>query len=269
MWQTKVMIPGAFASLSPEAAEQLRGAGRCGQWGRGALLFHTDTPADTFYIVLSGSVRLYTLAAGGREVTLVVHTAGDVLGAAALTERVGQEGANFQGSSTLPHQTLYAECAADTEALALNGEAVRRLMLQSPEISLAITSQLIQQATALQEHFTALVFQEVSQRLATALLGLAQHPHQGRTADGKAANGKAANGKVESGAMVEWDGAKPFALQDRLSHQELAHIVGSTRETITKLLGEFRNRDLLELGYRRIVLTDKKGLEAAARAPLR
>jgi site-specific recombinase XerD len=62
--------------------------------------------------------------------------------------------------------------------------------------------------------------------------------------------------------------ARALALRDRISHQDLAHAVGSTRETITKLLGDFRARGLLDLGYRRIVLTDRAGLEQAARQPL-
>ena len=59
-----------------------------------------------------------------------------------------------------------------------------------------------------------------------------------------------------------------MALRGRISHQDLAYVVGSTRETITKLLGDFRARGLLDLGYRRIVVTDLAGLENAARQPL-
>ncbi|ADY25485.1 transcriptional regulator, Crp/Fnr family [Deinococcus proteolyticus MRP] len=224
------MTPGAFAALPPQALDQLRAVARTGRWGRGGLLFHPEDPAEVLYLLTRGSVRLYSLGAGAREVTLVVHLEGELVGVQAL--RPGQ----LYGR--------YAECADDTEALMFSRETLERLLRDSPEISQALTEQIVAQTAALQGRLAGLVFHEVSQRLARTLLDFAER--QG-----------------------EWDGKQPFALQDRLSHQELAHIVGSTRETITKLLGEFRNRGLLDLGYRRIVLTDREGLLEAGREPLR
>lgn len=224
------MTPGAFADLPPQALEQLRAAARTGRWGRGGLLFHPEDPADVLYLLTRGSVRLYSLGSGAREVTLVVHLEGELVGVQAL--RPGQ----LYGR--------YAECADDTEALMLSRETLERLLRDSPELAQALTEQIVSQTAALQSRLAGLVFHEVSQRLARTLLEFADR--QG-----------------------EWSGEQPFALQDRLSHQELAHIVGSTRETITKLLGEFRNRGLLDLGYRRIVLTDREGLLEAGREPLR
>lgn len=221
---------GAFAALPPQASEQLRAAARTGRWGRGGLLFHPEDPADTLYVLTRGNVRLYSLGAGAREVTLVVHLEGDLVGVQAL--RTGQT------------YGRYAECTDDTEALMFSRDTLERLMRDSPDIAQVITEQVVAQTAALQSRLAGLVFHEVSQRLARTLLDFAER--QG-----------------------DWDGQQPFALQDRLSHQELAHIVGSTRETITKLLGEFRNRGLLDLGYRRIVLTNREGLLEATREPLK
>lgn len=223
------MTLGAFAALPPQALEQLRAAARTGRWGRGGLLFHPEDLAETLYVLTSGSVRLYSLGTGAREVTLVVHLEGDLVGVQALLE--GQT------------YGRYAECADDTEALMISRDTLERLMRESPELAQAITERVVAQTAALQDRLAGLVFHEVSQRLARTLLDFADR--QG-----------------------EWDGQQPFALQDRLSHQELAHIVGSTRETITKLLGEFRSRGLLDLGYRRIILTDRQGLIEACHEPL-
>ncbi|RTR29847.1 Crp/Fnr family transcriptional regulator [Deinococcus radiophilus] len=224
------MTPSAFASLPDSVLDHLRAAARTGRWGRGGLLFHPDDPADTLYLITRGSVRVYSLGGGAREVTLVVHLEGELVGVQAL-----QEGQVYG---------RYAECADDTEALMFSRETLGRLRRESPEVGQALTEQIVAQTAELQARLAGLVFYEVSQRLALTLLHFAER--QGG-----------------------WDGAGPFALQDRLSHQELAHIVGSTRETITKLLGEFRNRGLLDLGYRRIVLTDRSGLLEATHEPLR
>ncbi|WP_189067022.1 Crp/Fnr family transcriptional regulator [Deinococcus radiotolerans] len=224
------MLPGAFGALPADVQAQVTASGRVGRWGRGELLFHPEDLAETLFVLLRGSVRLYRLGAGAREVTLDVHGAGALLGAAALLpgERCG----------------MYAEAMDETEALLLGRDALTRLTQLQPAVAVALTEQITRQTRGVQERLSGLVFLEVSQRLALALLNLAEREGP-------------------------WPDGGTLALRDRVSHQDLAHVVGSTRETITKLLGDFRSRGLLDLGYRRIILTDRGGLERATQEPLR
>ena len=53
-------------------------------------------------------------------------------------------------------------------------------------------------------------------------------------------------------------------LEVTLSHQDLAHLAGSTRETITKVLGELAMSDAIELGYRRILILKPDTLRKAS-----
>ena len=225
------MLPGAFATLPAEVQAQLTVAGRSGRWARGGLIFHPDDPAETLHLVTRGTVRLYRLGSGAREVTLDVHGSGALLGTPALLRDSGSAAYG-----------MYAEAMDEVETLQLGQGTLHRLLEQQPAALLALTEQLTRQTRGVQERLAGLVFLEVSQRLALALLALAER---------------------EGG----WEGGT-LALRDRISHQDLAHSGGSTRETITKLLGDFRTRGLLDLGYRRIVLTDRAGLEQAARQPL-
>lgn len=230
MWQTVRMMSGPFGALPQEAQAQVMAAARMGRWARGGLLFYPEDAAETLFLLTRGSVRLYRLGAGAREVTLEVHGPGDLLGTAALLpdSRYG----------------MYAEAMDDTEALQLGRETLTRLMQTHPAVGVALTEQVTRQTRSVQERLSGLVFMEVSQRLALALLALAEREGP-------------------------WPEGGTLALRERVSHQDLAHVVGSTRETITKLLGDFRSRGLLDLGYRRIILTDRAGLLSAAREPLR
>lgn len=205
-------------------------AGRVGRWSRSELLFHPEDLSETLFVLLRGSVRLYRLGVGAREVTLDVHGPGALLGVSALTPgaRCG----------------MYAEAMDDTEGLMLGQDALSRLTQAQPAVAVALTEQVTRQTRGVQERLSGLVFLEVSQRLALALLHLAEREGP-------------------------WPEGGTLALRDRVSHQDLAHVVGSTRETITKLLGDFRSRGLLDLGYRRIILTDHDGLVRATREPLR
>ncbi|AFD25346.1 Crp/Fnr family transcriptional regulator [Deinococcus gobiensis] len=225
------MLPGAFSALPMDAQSHLSSSGRVGRWTRGELLFHPEDRAETLFLILHGSARLYRLGANAREVTLDVHGPGDLLGVSALVPG--------------GHYGMYAEAMDDTEALLLGQDALGRATRSTPALGVALTEQMTRQTRSVQERLSGLVFLEVSQRLALALLGLAER---------------------EGGD--DWSGGT-LALRERVSHQDLAHVVGSTRETITKLLGDFRTRGLLDLGYRRIILTDRTGLERAAREPMR
>ncbi|AWT35320.1 Crp/Fnr family transcriptional regulator [Deinococcus arenae] len=224
------MLPGAFGALPADVQAQVTASGRVGRWGRGELLFHPEDPAETLFVLLRGSVRLYRLGSGAREVTLDVHGAGALLCASAL----------------LPGEPcgMYAEAMDDAEALLLGRDVLTRLTQGQPGVAVALTEQITRQTRGVQERLSGLVFLEVSQRLALALLNLAEREGP-------------------------WPEGGSLALRDRVSHQDLAHVVGSTRETITKLLGDFRSRGLLDLGYRRIILTDRSGLERATQEPLR
>ena len=58
-------------------------------------------------------------------------------------------------------------------------------------------------------------------------------------------------------------------INSKLSHQDLANIIGSTRETVTVVLGELQAEGKVTLGRRRIVLTDPAALAASVNEPVR
>jgi CRP/FNR family cyclic AMP-dependent transcriptional regulator len=234
------MLPSFLHALTAEARAAVLSSARTLQWSRGSLLHHSDDLAEAAFALTGGHVRLYRLGTGAREVTVSVHGQGEVLGMATLTP-----GMNYG---------LYAEAMDDVEALVLGGDNLRQLIRQHPDMAVALTAQVARQTRSLQERLSQLVFLEVSQRLALALLQLAHESSAEGTGNEAVHSGSGSNG--------------PVALRGRISHQDLAYVVGSTRETITKLLGDFRGRGLLDLGYRRIVVTDLMGLQSAARQPL-
>lgn len=135
----------------------------------------------------------------------------------------------------------YAEALEAVNALLITREHWQ-LIQENKILSEWLNQTLSLQLSEIGKRYTAQVFLEVSQRLAMILLTLAhkQEPWQ--------------NG--------------PLALHGRISHQDLAHMVGSTRETTTKLLGDFRAQGLIDLGYRRLVLLDREGLLRATEIPL-
>jgi CRP-like cAMP-binding protein len=215
-----------FKQLPAEARAALQGALRPVRLDRGDIVHHPEDPADAVYLVERGRIRLYRIGDGAREVSLAVCGPGEVFGEAALAAR------------ELERYDCYAEALEASAVQTVSGEALTALLREHPTVSVALSAQFARQLKAVHSRLADMVFLEVSQRLAQALLRLAR----------------------EFGEP-DRHGTR---LRSRVSHQDLAHIVGSTRETVTKILGEFKARGYLELGYRRIVLTDLSGLRHAA-----
>jgi len=124
---------------------------------------------------------------------------------------------------------VFAEPLVECELLSASREDLIRLTSRFPEAQSAFVFLLSRRLRKAEERLRDLRFKEVLPRLAKALL--------------------AAMHKGEEGLEVT------------LSHQDLAHLAGSTRETITKVLGELAMDDTIELGYRRILVLQPEALK--------
>lgn len=127
---------------------------------------------------------------------------------------------------------VFAEPLVDCELLSAAQEDLHRLASRFPEVQTALILLLSQRLRKTEERLRDLRFKEVLPRLAKALLGAMRSGKEG--------------------------------LEVTLSHQDLAHLAGSTRETITKVLGELAMNETIELGYRRILILRPEALKQVA-----
>jgi CRP/FNR family transcriptional regulator, cyclic AMP receptor protein len=107
-----------------------------------------------------------------------------------------------------------------------------RMMSAHPVLAAKVMVALARQSLRLEQQLEQLAFQAVPARLAQALVQLAE----------------------------DNDGQLPSSL----THESLAKLISSTRETVSKILEEFAGQGLVELGYRRIRVLDWPGLREAA-----
>ena len=197
----------ALADLASHASEHTL--------GQGQVLFLANTPADGFYIVLSGSIRAFRLNIDGREQTIHVEHAGGALAEVSV----------FDGD-TYPSTAMAEE---NSEVIFLSKPYIHRFLLEHPEAALSILSYMARKLRAVASLVEQLALKDVSQRLATLLLEEAQRS----TPD-----------------LI--DGVS-FSLP--LSHSQLASRLGSVREVVTRGLHRLVNLGILEIhGHRIIVL---------------
>ncbi len=141
-----------------------------------------------------------------------------------ITLTVVGAGEIFGEGALLPGERygVFAEPLTHSELLAASREDLLRLTSRFPEAQATFVLLLSRRLRKAEERLRDLRFKEVLPRLAKALLSAMRKGEEG--------------------------------LEVTLSHQDLAHLAGSTRETITKVLGELAMRDAIELGYRRILV---------------
>jgi CRP/FNR family cyclic AMP-dependent transcriptional regulator len=188
------------------------------------VLYLPDDPSDRVFFLKEGRVKISKLSEEGKEVTLAILEQGEIFGELALVD----EG---------PRGTV-AEVLEDTFICYIERSDFEKLLDHKPELALKVSKLIGARRKALEAKVGDLVFRDVNARLAKLLLELA-----------------------ESYGTVVSEGVR---IDVKLTHRELANLIGSTRETTTAALNDFRRRGFIDNEKRRLIVIDRSSLEAVA-----
>ena len=214
-----------FERMSPEEREELRGMMSQTTLRRGEVLFNEGDSGDRLYILLTGKVKLGHTSVDGRENLLAVLGPGVVVGELTLFDPG-------------PRSTT-ATAVATTELLALEHNQLMGFIDSHPTLAKDMLRALAVRLRRTNIALADLVFSDVPGRVAKALLDLAER----------------FGAPTEDGIHVPHD----------LTQEELAQLVGASRETINKSLAEFVSRGWIRLEGRAVTLIDVERLKRRAR----
>ncbi len=215
-----------FAGLGPEALQAIARTLRVRHFRRGEVLFHEGDPGDALFIVASGAVKVVVPSEEGAEAILATLRRGDFLGELALLD-----GAPRSAS---------AIALEATDALALPRDQFRALANTEPAIRDALLESMARELRRLTTHVAELHFLDLTGRLAARLARLAEE-----------------NGERRPDGSIRLDAP--------LTQSDLAAMIGATRQSVNKLLGEFEKEGLLRLERDSVVVVDLQALARAAR----
>ena len=215
-----------FAGLDPAALERLAEGTRTRRFRRGDIIFHAGDPGDALFIIMSGEVKIAVPSESGEEAILATLAAGDVFGELSLLDGA-------------PRSASAAALVA-TETVMLPRDRFRELITNEPAVRDALLASLATELRRLTMHVEELHFLDITGRLAAMLVRLSAE----------------AGGPDSRGAI---------RLRPTLTQAELASMVGCTRQSVNKLLGQFSDDELIRLDRDGIWVTDLAGLTAAAR----
>ena len=214
-----------FGGLSRTDLDALLARARVEHYPAGRKIFEKGAPGRSMMAILRGSVRISaSSASAGREIVLTILQSGEIFGEIALLD--GQR------------RTADATAITDCELLVLDRREFVPFLEHRPDVSLQLLKVFCHRLRHTNEHVEHAVFEHLDGRLARTLLLLASNAPQ--------------EAKTETGYSI------------RVSQQELADMVGATRESINKRLRRWQSAGFVRLGSRLIVITDIAAIEALA-----
>ncbi len=210
-----------FAALDPEAAAALRSSMDTVNLNKGQVLFNEGERGERLYIITDGKMKLGHTSSDGRESLLAVLGPGELLGELSLFDP--------------GPRTATATALSETSLMGLGHNALRPWLTGRPEVAEALLQALALRLRRTNEQMADLVFSDVPGRVAKTLLEL----------------GEKFGRPLPDGIHVTHD----------MTQEELAQLVGASRETVNKALADFAARGWIRLESRSVILIDPERLD--------
>jgi CRP-like cAMP-binding protein len=214
-------------SLTLSQLEMLRGIGSTRSWRKNESVYELGHPTEALYLVLGGRARLRDKDRDNREITVSFAAEGEAFGLEAL--------------AGLPGRVSSASAAENSEFLAIQNEPLRDLLTREPALARHLLRHTTEVMMHMEERTKMLAFLDVPSRLAGTILWLADR------------YGHSSDRGVE---VPYW-----------FTHQEMADLIGSTRETVTTVLADLRRNGLVTSQNHHFVVLDRDALKQRIALP--
>lgn len=211
-----------LAELGPEVLARLSERIALREVRRREVVYLPGDPGNSMFIVNGGRIKISKVTRDGKALTLNYVGPSEVFGETCLIEGGPRE--------------EMAEAMENSMITELERNDVEKLLQNHAQLGFQLTRILAQRRRELENKLETLVFRDVTSKLAELLLALAEE-----------------YGVEDSrGTMV--------AL--KITHQELANLIGSTRETVSLTLSQFKRKRLICTEGRKVIISDAESLRA-------
>jgi CRP-like cAMP-binding protein len=211
-----------LAELGPEVLARLSERIQLREVRRREVVYLPGDPGNSMFIVNGGRIKISKVTRDGKALTLNYVGPSEVFGETCLIEGGPRE--------------EMAEAMENSMITELERNDVEKLLQAHAPLGFQLTRILAQRRRELENKLETLVFRDVTSKLAELLLSLAEE-----------------YGVEDSrGTMV--------AL--KITHQELANLIGSTRETVSLTLSQFKRKRLICTEGRKVIISDAESLRA-------
>jgi CRP/FNR family transcriptional regulator/CRP/FNR family cyclic AMP-dependent transcriptional regulator len=205
-----------FSGLAEEDLESLIGVATRRKFPKDAVIFFEHDLGDALFMILSGRVKVTILSDDGREIILAMLSDKDFFGEMSLLD-------NEPRSAT-------AIAMQETEMVVLHQKDFLSIVEKRPRVLLNLLAVLSSRLRKANQQIGNLALHDVYGRVARVLLEMAS----------------------ESGIRGE-DGRVAFR---RPTHQEIANMIGATRETVSRMISDLHRQGYIEISGKNVIIHD-------------
>jgi len=210
-----------FAGLADEDIRGLMALAKRRTFRSGEVIFHREDPGQVLYVIKEGKVKISLISPDGQEISLVVFGKGECFGEFAILDG-------------LP-RSADAVALEKVECYTLQRSDFHNAIMKNPKIVIQIIEVLTRRLRSTDQMVEDLIFLDVYGRVAKKLLELAD------------THGT----KVDDGTRIDV----------RLTQQEIASMVGASRESVNKVMGYFTDKNFISTDKHKITLHRISDLE--------
>ncbi|MGA2264279.1 MAG: Crp/Fnr family transcriptional regulator [Acidobacteriota bacterium] len=211
-----------FATLSDEEFNSLEPIFQVKTYRRNQIIFLEEETGHYMYIVLAGKVKVIKTTSAGKETILAIHQVGDFFGEMALLD-----------GKTAPATVSAME---DCRIAAIHHSDFQRMLMSNEKVVRQIVQVLCSRLRQVWAQVQDLSYSTADDRIRAGILQLSRK-----------------HGVQDARGII---------IDLKITHQELAELVGTSRETVTRTLARLQKKGILELENRRIILLKPKELMA-------
>lgn len=212
-----------FKNLSKKAREKIASVATFKNFSEGQTIFTPYETEEKIYLIEKGGVEIYQLSIDGKKVIIDRINTGGVFGNTPLSPQTENNISNF------------ANATRDSRLCIIPKSDFLKTLKKMPEVAMNVIIDLSNKLNEADSRIRDLAFGNVSVRLINEFLRLAQ----------------------KQGQETE----KTIRINERYTHEELAEIIGASRETVTKVLGELRQKKIIEIDKQRRIVINKEKIE--------
>lgn len=207
-----------FVSLTDEERESIAGVMSHRMMKKRSILFYEGEPCTAIYLLEQGRVKVYKTTEDGREQIVNVLQEGD------LFPHVGM----FGGS---PYPAT-AETLEDAVLYSINVQELTRMLESNSALCIRLLQILESKIRELQRRLSDVLSKDIKEKIVNILLSLAR---------------KSGTETVET-----------YEIHMELTHQDLANMVGTTRETVSRTVSQLKRDGVVQFDAQKIILYKKK-----------
>jgi CRP-like cAMP-binding protein len=186
-------------------------------FARGEYVFLPEENADKIYFISEGRVKIGSYSDDGKEITKAILNPGEVFGELALF-------------GTMEKRRDFAFAMEKTVTCVLNLDEVKSLMREYNSFSLFMMKIMGQRVLKMEKRLESLVFKDSRTRIIEFLYQLAS----------------------EKGQRVGYE----TLVRKFMTHQEIANLTATSRQTVTTILNDLRSRNILTFDRKRLLVRD-------------